>query len=90
MPTIDMGGLRTRAPLAVGVGCASVAGSSLWRSKPSSRFACLAISTDARKLDYHYHFPHLISCVWFTGIRKSAQANFLFGGVVLSFDSILY
>ncbi|KAK9938521.1 hypothetical protein M0R45_015251 [Rubus argutus] len=48
MPTIDMGALRTRAPLALGVGCASVAGSSLWRSKPSSRFACLVISTDAR------------------------------------------
>ncbi|XP_062015354.1 reactive Intermediate Deaminase A, chloroplastic [Rosa rugosa] len=50
MPTIDMGALRTGAPLAVaGVGCASVAGwRSLVSSKPSSRFACLAISTDAR------------------------------------------
>ncbi|KAL6202362.1 hypothetical protein ACLB2K_022758 [Fragaria x ananassa] len=52
MPTIDMAALRTRAPLAVGVGCASVAGSGLWRSslssKPSSRFACLATSTDTR------------------------------------------
>ncbi|ONI13282.1 hypothetical protein PRUPE_4G213500 [Prunus persica] len=52
LPTIDLGALRTRAPLAVGVGFASAAGSTLWRSsassKPSSRFACLAISTDAR------------------------------------------
>ncbi|XP_050112013.1 reactive Intermediate Deaminase A, chloroplastic-like isoform X3 [Malus sylvestris] len=52
MPAVDMGALRTRAPLAAGAGFASVAGSTLWRSlassKPSSRFACLAISTDAR------------------------------------------
>ncbi|CAL2254638.1 unnamed protein product [Prunus armeniaca] len=52
LPTIDLGALRTRTPLAVGVGFASAAGSTFWRSsassKPSSRFACLAISTDAR------------------------------------------
>ncbi|CAN6694665.1 unnamed protein product [Malus baccata var. baccata] len=51
MPAVDMGALRTRAPLAAGAGFASVAGSTFWRSlassKPSSRFACLAISTDA-------------------------------------------
>ncbi|XP_068338450.1 reactive Intermediate Deaminase A, chloroplastic-like [Pyrus communis] len=52
MPAVDMGALRTRAPLAAVAGFASVAGSSFWRSltssKPSSRFACSAISTDAR------------------------------------------
>ncbi|KAB2603975.1 ribonuclease UK114-like [Pyrus ussuriensis x Pyrus communis] len=52
MPAVDMGALRTRAPLAAVDGFALVAGSSFWRSlassKPSSRFACSAISTDAR------------------------------------------
>ncbi|KAL6954671.1 2-iminobutanoate,2-iminopropanoate deaminase [Sarracenia purpurea var. burkii] len=50
LPAIDVGTLRTRAPLAFGIGCASVAGSSFWRSSsPSLRskpFACLSISTD--------------------------------------------
>ncbi|KAM0997495.1 hypothetical protein ACFX2I_007354 [Malus domestica] len=52
IPAVDMGALRTRAPLAAVAGFASVAGSTFWRSlassKPSSRFACSAISTDAR------------------------------------------
>ncbi|CAN6557869.1 unnamed protein product [Malus baccata var. baccata] len=52
MPAVDMGALRIRAPLAAVAGFASVAGSTFWRSlassKPSSRFACSAISTDAR------------------------------------------
>ncbi|RXH82881.1 hypothetical protein DVH24_003379 [Malus domestica] len=52
MPAVDMGALRTRAPLAAIAGFASVAGSTFWRSlassKPSSRFACSTISTDAR------------------------------------------
>ncbi|KAM1655140.1 hypothetical protein ACFX2K_007435 [Malus domestica] len=52
MPAVDIGALRTRAPLAAVAGFASVAGSTFWRSlassKPSSRFACSAISTDAR------------------------------------------
>ncbi|KAB2605968.1 ribonuclease UK114-like [Pyrus ussuriensis x Pyrus communis] len=52
MPAVDMGALRTRAPLAAVGGFASVAGSTFCRplasSKPSSRFACSAISTDAR------------------------------------------
>ncbi|KAH9651730.1 Reactive Intermediate Deaminase A [Citrus sinensis] len=48
VPTIDMGALRTRSRLAaVGIGCASVAGSSVWRSsckKHSTPFACLSTS----------------------------------------------
>ncbi|XP_015898337.2 reactive Intermediate Deaminase A, chloroplastic [Ziziphus jujuba] len=52
VPAIDVGALRTRAPLAVGVGFASVAGSNIWRSsssmKRSTPFACLGISTDTR------------------------------------------
>ncbi|GFZ07421.1 endoribonuclease L-PSP family protein [Actinidia rufa] len=53
LPPIDVGALRTRAPLAVGIGCASVVGfgfgflrssSASLRSKP---FACLGISTDS-------------------------------------------
>ncbi|KAM1100923.1 hypothetical protein ACFX13_007456 [Malus domestica] len=54
MPAVDMGALRTRAPLAAVAGFASVAGSTFWRSLASSkccassRFACSAISTDAR------------------------------------------
>uniref|UniRef100_A0A5B6YJH9 2-iminobutanoate/2-iminopropanoate deaminase n=1 Tax=Davidia involucrata TaxID=16924 RepID=A0A5B6YJH9_DAVIN len=51
VPAIEMGALRARAPLAVGIGCVSVAGSSFWRSSSSSirskPFACLGISTDA-------------------------------------------
>ncbi|XP_070665005.1 reactive Intermediate Deaminase A, chloroplastic-like isoform X2 [Malus domestica] len=52
IPAVDMGALRTRAPLAAVAGFSSVAGSTFFRSlassKPSSRFACSAISTDAR------------------------------------------
>ncbi|XP_062077739.1 reactive Intermediate Deaminase A, chloroplastic isoform X2 [Humulus lupulus] len=49
----EMGGaLRTRSPLAAaGLGCASLAASTLWRSSSTNRsmpFACLSISTDAR------------------------------------------
>ncbi|KAI6687498.1 hypothetical protein NL676_024326 [Syzygium grande] len=54
-PPIDLRALRARCPAAMGVGCASVVGTSLWRSAsapPSGRaavpFACLGISTDAR------------------------------------------
>ncbi|XP_034679580.1 reactive Intermediate Deaminase A, chloroplastic [Vitis riparia] len=51
MPAIDVGALRRRGPLAVGIGCASVATTSLWRSSSSSLrskpLACLSISTDA-------------------------------------------
>ncbi|WKA12471.1 hypothetical protein VitviT2T_029848 [Vitis vinifera] len=50
MPAIDVGALRRRGPLAVGIGCASVATTSLWRSSSSSLrskpLACLSISTD--------------------------------------------
>ncbi|XP_059443232.1 reactive Intermediate Deaminase A, chloroplastic [Corylus avellana] len=56
VPTIDVGALRKRAPVAAGVGFASVAGTTLWRSsfptfsssKRSTPFACLGISTDSR------------------------------------------
>ncbi|KAM3286979.1 reactive Intermediate Deaminase A, chloroplastic [Capsicum chacoense] len=51
IPAMDVAYLRSRAPVAFGVGCVSLAGakfcgssSSLARSKP---FACLSISTDA-------------------------------------------
>ncbi|XP_044472974.1 reactive Intermediate Deaminase A, chloroplastic-like isoform X2 [Mangifera indica] len=48
VPTIDMGVLRTRSPLAaVGFGCASIAGSTLCRSSSraqTSPFACLSTS----------------------------------------------
>ncbi|KAF8023730.1 hypothetical protein BT93_F1041 [Corymbia citriodora subsp. variegata] len=53
-PPIDMRALRARCPVAMGVGCASVVGTSLWRSSTSSSrrgpvpFACLGISTEAR------------------------------------------
>ncbi|KAF5461099.1 hypothetical protein F2P56_020920, partial [Juglans regia] len=53
-PMIDVGALRKRAPFAAGVGFASVAGTTLWRSSCSSSkrsmppFACLGISTDSR------------------------------------------
>ena len=43
MPAIDVASLRPRAPLAVGIGCVSLAG----RSGPSPPFASLGISTDA-------------------------------------------
>ncbi|CAK9139650.1 unnamed protein product [Ilex paraguariensis] len=55
MPALNVNALRTSAPFAVGLGCVSVAGTSLWRSSPSAAsslrskpFACLGISTDAR------------------------------------------
>ncbi|KAL9441589.1 hypothetical protein AB3S75_020146 [Citrus x aurantiifolia] len=48
VPAIDMGALRTRSRLAaVGIGCASLAGSSVWCSsckKHSTPFACLSTS----------------------------------------------
>ncbi|XP_031261904.1 reactive Intermediate Deaminase A, chloroplastic-like [Pistacia vera] len=48
VPTVDMGALRTRSPLAaVGFGCASVAASTLWCSSSrahTSPFACLSTS----------------------------------------------
>ncbi|KAK6132882.1 hypothetical protein DH2020_033362 [Rehmannia glutinosa] len=47
MPAIDVGSLRSRAPLAVGVGCVSLAGANLRRSARSPAFASLGISTDA-------------------------------------------
>ncbi|KAB1215202.1 hypothetical protein CJ030_MR4G025830 [Morella rubra] len=56
VPTIDVGALRKRAPIAAGVGFASVAGTTLWHASCSSSkrsmapFACLGISTDSREL----------------------------------------
>ncbi|KAI8557596.1 hypothetical protein RHMOL_Rhmol04G0022000 [Rhododendron molle] len=52
MPAIDVGALRNRATLAVGIGVVSMAGFSLWRSSSSfslrsKPFACLGISTSA-------------------------------------------
>ncbi|KAG8386127.1 hypothetical protein BUALT_Bualt03G0116700 [Buddleja alternifolia] len=47
VPAIDVSALRTRAPLAVGVSCASLAGANLRRSARSPPFASLGISTDA-------------------------------------------
>ncbi|KAJ7963823.1 reactive Intermediate Deaminase A, chloroplastic-like [Quillaja saponaria] len=51
-PVMEVGALRTRAPLAVGMGCASFAGTTWWRSSTSSKrsmpFACLGISTSTR------------------------------------------
>ncbi|XP_057952526.1 reactive Intermediate Deaminase A, chloroplastic [Malania oleifera] len=48
VPAIDMGGVRNKAPLVVGMGCASVALTRLWRSSSRPKpFACLAISTQA-------------------------------------------
>ncbi|KAK6132944.1 hypothetical protein DH2020_033328 [Rehmannia glutinosa] len=47
MPAIDVGSLRSRAPLAVGVGCVSIAGANLRRCARSPAFASLGISTDA-------------------------------------------
>ncbi|OVA10542.1 YjgF/Yer057p/UK114 family [Macleaya cordata] len=50
-PALDFGALRTKAPLAVGISCASVAGSSLWRSSStkSKPFASLSVSTETSK-----------------------------------------
>ncbi|KAL7584117.1 reactive Intermediate Deaminase A, chloroplastic [Lactuca sativa] len=51
MPAIDIGVLRHRAPIIAGIGCASAAGTSFWRSSltsfsnRSTPFACLGIST---------------------------------------------
>lgn len=65
MPAAEIGALRTRrtpfaAATAAGVGCASLAGSTLWRSSSSNRyravappFACLGISTDSREFFLH-------------------------------------
>ncbi|KAH7842197.1 hypothetical protein Vadar_002565 [Vaccinium darrowii] len=54
LPAIDVGALRSRATLAVGIGFVSMAGFSIWRSSSSSfslrskmPFACLGISTSA-------------------------------------------
>ncbi|KAK9071171.1 hypothetical protein SSX86_009739 [Deinandra increscens subsp. villosa] len=53
VPAVDIGVLRSRAPIVAGIGCASIAGSRLWRSSlpffstRSSPFACFSISTDA-------------------------------------------
>ena len=65
VPAVDMRALRTRAPLAVGAGFASVASTALWRSpKRSLPFACFAISTDSRELSLilfplnPVHFSH--------------------------------
>ncbi|XP_042519026.1 reactive Intermediate Deaminase A, chloroplastic-like [Macadamia integrifolia] len=48
---VDLRALRTRSPLAIGLGCASLAGSSLWHSSSSSRshqpFASMSVSADA-------------------------------------------
>lgn len=51
VPVMEAGSaLWPRSPLAVGVGCASFAGTSLWRSNRSNApFACLSVSTEARK-----------------------------------------
>ncbi|KAJ4981624.1 hypothetical protein NE237_032461 [Protea cynaroides] len=50
-PALEMRGLRTRVPLAIDVGCASLSGSSLRRSSAFSRsqqpFVCLSISANA-------------------------------------------
>ncbi|KAL6543166.1 hypothetical protein OROHE_010686 [Orobanche hederae] len=48
MPAVDVGVLRSRTPLAVGFGCASLAGANLRRSARSAAFASLGISTDAK------------------------------------------
>ncbi|KAL7217953.1 hypothetical protein ACSBR2_011222 [Camellia fascicularis] len=51
LPAIDVGALRTRAPLTGAIGGISVAGSSFWRSSSSTLrskpLACLGISTNA-------------------------------------------
>lgn len=49
LPAIEVRALCTRAPVAAGIGCASVVGTSLWRSSSASfrskPFACLGIAT---------------------------------------------
>ncbi|KAL0311019.1 UNVERIFIED_CONTAM: Reactive Intermediate Deaminase A, chloroplastic [Sesamum angustifolium] len=47
IPAIDVCALRIRAPLAVGVGCLSLAGANLRRAARSPAFASVSISTDA-------------------------------------------
>ncbi|KAI3755869.1 hypothetical protein L1987_55678 [Smallanthus sonchifolius] len=53
VPAIDIGVLRSGAPIVAGIGFASIAGSRLWRSSlpsfsnRSSPFACFSISADA-------------------------------------------
>ncbi|XP_047969185.1 reactive Intermediate Deaminase A, chloroplastic-like isoform X2 [Salvia hispanica] len=47
MPAIDVSSLRSRAPLAAGIGCVSLAAANFRRSGPSPPFASLGISTDA-------------------------------------------
>ncbi|XP_059301095.1 reactive Intermediate Deaminase A, chloroplastic [Lycium ferocissimum] len=48
MPAIDVAALRSRAPLAFGVGCVSIAGAKFSGSSPvqSKPFACLSTSTN--------------------------------------------
>lgn len=52
IPAMDAGAFRSRASLAAGVGCLSVAGTSFWRSSSSPKrslpFTCLSISSDTR------------------------------------------
>ncbi|KAL1567015.1 2-iminobutanoate/2-iminopropanoate deaminase [Salvia divinorum] len=47
MPAIDVASLRSRAPLASGIGCVSLTGANFRRSGPSPPFASVGISTDA-------------------------------------------
>lgn len=65
MPAIDVGALRSRAPLAVGVGCVSFAGANLRRSARSPAFASLGISTDATAGEFlpplRRRYPHAFS-----------------------------
>ncbi|CAL5390460.1 unnamed protein product [Camellia sinensis] len=53
LPAIDVGALRTRAPLTGAIGGISVAGSSCWRSSSSTLrskpLACVGISTNATR-----------------------------------------
>lgn len=63
MPAIDVASLRSRAPLAVGIGCVSLAGANFRRSGPSPPFASLGISTDAATpgdLRRFYLLPEII------------------------------
>ena len=61
MPALDITALRSKTPLAVGVGCASVAGTTLCRSSSTSKrqipFASLSISTDASTPSFFCLFP---------------------------------
>ncbi|KAL0406928.1 UNVERIFIED_CONTAM: Reactive Intermediate Deaminase A, chloroplastic [Sesamum latifolium] len=54
IPAIDLGALRIRAPLAVGVGCLSLAGANLRRAARSPGFASVSISTDASAARLQY------------------------------------